>query len=185
MTVWVLGFDLSLTAPAAVALPLDWRPGDWKRAKTWKLSPKQPKDKDDLKGQIERQIEIAEWASSCVRGLGPASSKALRVYVENYGFSRNNASASRIQESGGITKALLYKRHAAIMTPVSSSEARKVTLGFNPRRPKHDPKVVVIDTVVNKFGAPKAWTEDQCDAFVVCQFGLSQEGGKIFTLGSR
>ena len=45
-------------------------------------------------------------------------------------------------------------------------------------------KVVVIDAVCNKFGASKAWTEDQCDAFVVAQMGLSQEGGKILTLAT-
>ena len=49
MTTWVLGFDLSLTAPAAVALPLDWRPGDWKRVKSWLIKPIAPKT-DDTRG---------------------------------------------------------------------------------------------------------------------------------------
>jgi hypothetical protein len=183
MTVWVVGFDLSLTAPAAVALPLDWHPGTWKHVKAWLGRPPTPKGQDDLKGQLDRYIAIAQWASDCVRELGPASSKAIRCYVENYGFSANTANASRIQESGGAVKILLYQRFGLVLQPVTSSAARKLTLGFNPRRPKHDPKVAVQSAVFS-FGAPKTWGENECDAFLVAQFGLSEEGGKILTLST-
>jgi hypothetical protein len=184
VTPWVIGFDLSLTAPAAVALPHDWRPGDWERVKTWTLAPPAPKSKDDLIGQMERYERIAEWATNVVNII-PTKMKALtgvQIYVEAYGYSANNANASRIMESGGIVKALIYRRFKNVMLPVGSSEARKRTLGFNPRRPKYDPKVVIIDTVINKFKAPRCWSEDVCDAFIVAQFGLSEAGGKILAL---
>jgi hypothetical protein len=184
---WIIGFDLSLSAPAAVALPLDWRPGDWKRVKAWAGSPKKPENQDDLAGHAERYIEIAGWASDCICELGtkPAKPGAVRAYVESYGFSKNNANASRIMESGGHVRAHLYQRYKIVLHGAASSAARKLSLGFNPRKPQYDAKVVVQDTVFNRFKAPKRWTEDQCDAFLIAQFGLSEEGGKILAIARR
>ena len=186
MTAWIVGFDLSLTAPAAVALPLNWKPGDWKQMRACHIAPKAPKG-DDVRGRLDRYILISEWAPAVIEALGVPRHKmptAVKVYVEDYGYSRSNAQASKVMESGGVVKVELYKRLGLTMTPVSSSEARKLTLGFNPRKPKHDAKVVIQDTIFNKFGAPKTLTEDECDALIVVQFGLSQEGGKILTLST-
>ena len=118
MTTWVLGFDLSLTAPAAIALPLDWRPGDWKRAKAWLAEPPAPEGQDDLAGQLVRYIAIAEWAVRCAVSCG----RHVRGYIESYGFNKNNANASRLQESGGHVKAMLYRECGLILRPVTSSE---------------------------------------------------------------
>lgn len=186
MTVWVVGFDLSLTAPAAVALPLDWRPGDWKRVRAWCLRTTQPKP-GDLEGQLKRYDEIATWAlTHVVRTLpgveGPYSGGVIGGYVEDYGYHQGMVAG--IKESGGIVKHVLFKAHKIVLQPVTSSEARKLTLGFNPRRPKHDPKVVVQDTVCNKFGAPTSWTEDVCDAFLVAQWGMADRDGKFLTLST-
>jgi hypothetical protein len=180
MTTWVLGFDLSLTAPAAVALPLDWRPGDWKCAKAWLAEPPAPEGQDDLAGQFERYIFIAEWAVRCLKDLGPRGN--VIGYIEAYGFNKNNANASRLQESGGHVKAILYQRCGLILQPVTSSEARKLTLGFNPRKPDYDAKFEVQNAVFNKFKAPRSWDENQCDAFLCCQVGLAAVGGKILSL---
>jgi hypothetical protein len=177
MTSWVIGFDLSLSAPAAVALPTDWKPGDWKRVKAWLGKPPTPESQDDLHGQMRRYGYIAGWAVECIATLG----SDVSGYVEAYGYSANNKNASRIQESGGVVKWMLWYKNRTILTPVTSSGARKLTLGFNPRRPTHDPKVVV-QTTVFKFGAPKSWGENECDAFLIAQAGLSELGGTILAL---
>lgn len=173
---WVLGFDLSLTAPAAVALPIDWKPGDWGRAKAWLLKTKAPSSSDDEVGQLNRYAQIALWAAGVVGGCSKLGARP-QVFVEAYGFRKNNASASRIMEAGGITKLEVFKRWGVTMTTVNASQARKLLLGFNP--PK-DPKLVVQDVLFNRAGAPKTWDENQADAFVVCQFGLAELGGKCF-----
>jgi hypothetical protein len=177
-TEWVLGFDLSLSAPAAVAMPLNWRPGDWGRVKTWLTHPAPPKS-DDLKGQMIRYALISDWACGVVRETSVQCSE-IAVYVESYGFSKNNAQASRLMESGGIVKHELYKRHRLIATPVQASAARKLFLGYNPGK---DPKVVVQDVLFNQCKAPKDWDENQADAFVVCNFGLSEMSGKPIMMG--
>lgn len=170
---WILGFDLSLRAPAAVALPSDWKPGDWKAVRTWLLKPKQPKQ-DDVRGQFERYNAIAEWATKIVgmcvvRGVKP------KCYVEAYGFSKNNAQASKIMGSGEIVKLEIFRRWDIIVVPVASNTARKLFLGTVPKK---DPKIVVQDVLFNKCKAPKGWDENQADAYVVANWGLSEAGGK-------
>ncbi len=183
---WVIGFDLSLKNYAAVALPLDWRPGDWKRVKAWRVEgEKLPLA--DLIGHTKRYISIANWAVSCVKELGGGravkGAHAVEVYVESYGFNKNNALASRVMESGGHVKAELFRRYGSVMREVASSSARKLSLGFSPRKPMYnDAKAVIKDVVLKKFKGPKTWGDNECDAFLVAQFGLSEEGGTILTL---
>jgi hypothetical protein len=181
MTAWVIGFDLSLRAPAAVALPKDWRPGDWKSVRAWLLKTKAPEDGADQIGQMKRYLEISDWAVEVV-GLIFKRSSRISLYVEDYGYSKNNKNAAHIMESGGIVRADIWRRFGVPMTNVSASHARKLAFGFNPRRPAYDPKVFIQDTVFNTFKAPKAWGENECDAFLIAQAGLSDLGGLILTL---
>jgi hypothetical protein len=180
MTAWVVGFDLSLRAPAAVALPKDWRPGDWKSVRAWLLKTKAPEDGADQMGQMRRYLEISDWAVGLIQSL--AKSGGVHLYVEDYGYSKNNKNAARIMESGGIVRAAICRRFGILMTNVSASHARKLAFGFNPRRPAYDPKVFIQDTVFNRFRAPKTWGENECDALLVAQAGLSELGGTILTL---
>src|ERR1700690_3603114 len=110
-TTCVLGFDLSLTAPAAVALPLDWRPGDWKRVKAWLFKPKAPKG-GDLRGQLERYELLAGGACGVVQeatGMPGAPGHYLAgLAIESYAFSKNNAQASKLMELGGIVRLELF-----------------------------------------------------------------------------
>ena len=174
----VIGFDLSLSAPAAVALPLDWRPGDWKRVRTWTIKPMAPAN-DDLRGQLERYDTIVDWAVGCTYEI--QTSGDVFGYVEDYAFSKSITSTSRLRESGGAVKLALYQRCELVLTPVPASEARKRVLGFSPRKPANDPKVTVQRFCFDA-GAPKTWSEDVCDAFIVAQYGLSELGGKILAL---
>jgi hypothetical protein len=65
MKEWVFGFDLSLTAPACVALPLDWRPGDWESVAAFLLKPKTLKI-GNVAGQLSRYATISNWAHDCI-----------------------------------------------------------------------------------------------------------------------
>jgi hypothetical protein len=175
-TTCVIGFDLSLTAPAAVALPLDWRPGDWKRVKSWLFKPTPPKG-DDLRGQLERYDLIAEWAHGVVQeatGMPGAPGRYLAdLAIESYAFSKNNAQASKLMELGGIVRLGLFRGMGIIPKTVSTSSARKLLLGNVPRS---DPKIAV-QLALYKAKAPKKWEENICDAMCVCNFQLSEAGG--------
>lgn len=171
---WCIGFDLSLTAPAAVALPLDWRPGDWRRMRHWLAKPPAPPS-DDLKANLDRYLMIASWAEDAVadvRSLGRGRLTPTHVFVEAYGFSRNTASGSRIMESGGIVKARLFERFGLVMRPVVASSARKFFLGFNPTRPKYNPKVEVQDGLFRCKMPHKG--ADVADAMLVANYGLTE-----------
>jgi hypothetical protein len=174
---YALGFDLSLSAPAAVALPLDWKPGDWKRVKTWLLKPKGPKS-DDTRGQYERYGIISDWAWALTGELG-----APGLYgIEQYAFSRNNAQASKLMELGGIVRLRLFQARDMIAQVVSTSPARKLFLGDVPQS---NPKVAVQLALFNRCGAPKTWDENQCDAFIVANFMLSGFGKPVLTIATK
>jgi Holliday junction resolvasome RuvABC endonuclease subunit len=170
---YALGFDLSLTAPAAVALPLNWRPGDWKRAKSWLMKPKAPKN-DDTAGQMARYGDIMRWAADVFEEETPSE-----YAIEAYAFSKNNAQASRLMELGGIVRFRLYAAWGAIPIVIAASSARKTIFGKNPIS---DPKLRV-QVALDRAGAPKAWEENICDAFVIANHLLSVMGGKSIFLG--
>lgn len=180
----IIGLDLSLARPGAVAIPVNWRPGDWKRVKTSFLKTKDPKSTADQEGQLRRYKQITDWACSFVSGF-LATGCTAQVFIEDYGFSKNNKGSSRIMESGGIVRWHLWSIYNLTTRNVTASEARKLLLGFNPqKRQKTDPeaKTVVQDWVFNKAGAPKTWDENEVDAFVVANFGMGEAGGKVLSL---
>lgn len=173
---WVVGFDLSLTAPAAVALPLDWRPGQWKRVKSWLSKPLTP---SDLEGQLIRYGRIASWAQHLIEDLPSEEDPAC--FVEEYAFSKNAKHSSALREAGGCVKLWLYERCGVVLRPVASNTARKLFLGALSGRGLPI-KVAVQDALFNVCGAPKTWDENQADAFVIANYGLSELGGTSLTL---
>ena len=176
LTPQVIGFDLSLTAPAAVALPIDWRPGDWKRVQSWLLKPKAPKG-DDVRGQIERYMIIATWACDVVAqatGIpGAPGHYRAGCAIEAYAFSRNNAQASKLMELGGVVRVGLFTACGIVPETVATSSARKLLLG---KVPKSDQKIAV-QRALYAAGAPKEWEENICDAFCCCHLEFSNVGG--------
>jgi hypothetical protein len=176
----VVGFDLSLTAPAAVALPLDWRPGDWKRAKSWLIRPEAPKS-DDRQGQLVRYGGITLWARGVIReaaGTRDAPGRALaECAIEAYAFSKNTASASKLMELGGVVRVSLYEMLGVVPVTVNTSSARKLLLG---KVPKSDQKIAVQRFLFDA-GAPKDWEENICDAACIANFALSNAGGVALT----
>ena len=187
---FALGFDLSLTAPAAVALPLDWRPGDWQRARSYLLKPQAPKT-DDTRGQYVRYAEIADWAYNVVDDCGAGDGDTYAI--EQYAFSRNNAQASRLMELGGVVRMRLFQEWALVATVVAASSARKLLLGKVPRSDQKiavqvalykagaplDPKLVEGRVKRPRHATPGKWEENVCDAFVCSNFLLAELGGKV------
>ncbi len=174
----VLGFDLSLSAPAAVVLPHGWTPGDWKRVKTWLLKTKDPKNSADTRGQYDRYLQIVNWAQEIAKGVGAPQ----RYFIEQYAFSRNNSQASKLMELGGAVRVRLYEKLGMIATIVSSSSAREILLATVPQK---DQKIAVQLALFNRGGAPKTWEENISDAFVVANFGLTELGGTALSLATK
>jgi len=177
MTVWILGFDLSLSAPGAAAVPIDWRPGDWKRVRTWLDKPDEVKN-DDRVGQMQRVLRIADWAEQIVHELG---ARNVHAYREDYGYNQNNAFASRIMESGGHVQAALFKRFKLVVEPVRAVSARKLFYGERKLQQK-DQKTHVQLALFNEVKAPKKWDENEADAFIIANWGLSERSGKFLIL---
>ncbi len=190
---YAIGFDLSLTAPAAVALPLDWKPGDWKNVRFWLLKPPAPKS-DDVAGQLERYAAISQWAWDRYVEVGRPASYA----VEAYAFSKNNASASKLMELGGIVRLNLYgAQQCPLPVVIAASSARKTLLGKVPRTDQKlavqvalynvgaplDPKLVEGHVKRPRYATPDTWEENVCDAFVVANHFLGELGGTVLTLG--
>jgi Holliday junction resolvasome RuvABC endonuclease subunit len=171
----VVGFDLSLTAPAAIMLPGNWKPGAWGSVRAWLLKPAKPKT-EDLERQLQRYIAIRKWVFAI---LDEFRGDEVHVFVEDYGFSKNQMGASRVRESGGIIRLAVYEKYKIVMQPVPSNVARKLFLG---KVPQKDPKVAVQDVLFNKAGAPKKWDENQADALVIANWGLAELGGKFLAL---
>jgi len=172
---WVIGFDLSLTAPAAVALPLNWRPGDWSKVRASILHPEAPKT-DDVRGQLERYLKVEVWAIARCTGYNIAG-----IFIEQYAYSKNNAHASRLMELGGTVRTALFESVGVVPVTVATASARKLLLGEIPRGTGTQ-KPAVQDALFNKCKAPKTWGEDICDALAVANFGLSEMGGAALTL---
>ena len=176
---WVIGFDLSLTAPAGVALPLNWRPGDWRAVEYWLDHPKAPKS-DDQCGRLERYMYIGDQVRRFIEKVTSPTCRGLRgCYIEQYAFSKNNAQASKLMELGGHVRVELYRQRGIIAETINTGPARKLLLG---KVPKSDQKIAV-QRFLFAARAPKAWEENICDAFVVANYGLSECGGVALATG--
>lgn len=179
MTAWVIGLDLSLTAPAACALPLDWRPGDWRRARVSSLKPDAPSSKDDIEGQLVRYCTIRGWIHDLPKILDVGQPKA--VYIEDYAFSKNMANGSRLRELGGVVKMEIWEKLKLVPVTVAANTARKTLFGRR-KLPRSDVKVHVQRVIFDECKAPTAWTEDEADAYCCSNHALSVVGGKFLVL---
>lgn len=175
----VLAFDLSVTSPGAVAIPIGWRPGSWGRVRAWLGKFRSP-PKADQAAQLQRYHAIAEWACGAVKEI--AKFGPIYGFVEGYSFGDNTNMASLIMESRGVVKYQLFHRHRLLLRPIAPASARKSFLGFNPTAKEgYNAKLVVQDMLFNLAQAPKKWDENQADAFVVANHGISELDGVALT----
>jgi len=184
---WIFGYDLSLTAPACVAIPVGWRPGDWKAVRAFLIYPEAPKA-DDVAGQLRRYAEISNWALRCLEETTqmpfPHTKKHIAgIFIEQYAFSRNNAGAAKLMELGGIARIRLWDEADVLPHTVNTSQARVLLLGTLKGIAAGGQKIAVQRALFDKGKAPRDWEENICDAFAVANWGLSEAGGVALILG--
>ena len=104
------------------------------------------------------------------------SHQVFHCYVEDYAFSRRSSSVTKLAELGGHARCE-FLSYGRVLTPVPASAARKLLLGKLPRK---DAKVAVQAAL---YGADALLNNDnECNAFAVANFGLSEQGCVALTL---
>jgi hypothetical protein len=165
MTV-LLGLDLSVTAAAAVACPLDWG-GDWRRVRSIVVGEKLRRDATDAE-RARRTENIAGRLVAFAR-----STSASQAWIESYGYAMRT-SAHTLGELGGVVRLELLRAGVELHT-ANMGSARKLLLGKVPRK---EAKVAVYSTL-RASGAPFE-TMDEGDAFAALNLGLAEHGGYCF-----
>jgi hypothetical protein len=162
-----LGLDLSLTASAAVAVPLDWD-GDWSRVRSLVVGEPLRRDASDAE-RAQRTERIAARLVSFARAEG-----ASEAWIEGYSFG-SKVGREHLGELGGVVRLELVRAGIEIRSvPVAS--ARKLLLGKCPRQCA---KVLTAEAL-RAAGAPRAWSLDELDAFAVANAALAEVGGYCF-----
>ncbi len=160
----VLSLDLSLTSTGMVCVPARWGQV-WSRIAVAKAGYGLKKDASELErvGRLE-EIETAVLAFA-------AEQQASVVVLEQYAFSAQASQARALGELGGVVR-LALKRAGLEFHVIWPGTARKL-LG---KAPRSQVKVWAHQRLY-AAGAPKTWTGDQLDAFVLGNHFLSENGG--------
>lgn len=150
----VLGLDLSLTASAVVAVPLDWD-GDFRRVQTLVVGERLHRDSTDAVRAMRTDM-IASRVLAFAQSVGATS-----AWVEGYAYSQNVAAHS-LAELGGVVRLALVRAGIELHT-VTASSARKLLLGKLPRGKQKE----AVQGALKAAGAPASWSPDEFDAFAV------------------
>ena len=162
----VMGLDLSLTAAAAVAVPLAWD-GEWSRVRSVVVGEPLQRDATDEERALRTEtIACKIVAFAILEGVSVA-------YIEGYAFSLRT-SAHSLGELGGVVRLALLRAGIGIKT-ANMGTARKLLLGTCPKK---GAKVAVADTL--KAAGANFKTLDEYDAMVCVNIGLSEMGGYCF-----
>lgn len=160
----VLGLDLSLTSTGMVAVPAKWGQV-WSRIAVATAGYGLRKDATDRE-RAERldviETEVLAFA---------AEQRATVAVIEAYAFTAQTSHAHSLGELGGVVRLALMRAGLELVV-ISPASARKL-LG---KQPRSQAKVWAAGKVFGA-GAPKSWTLDQVDAFVVANAFLSENGG--------
>jgi Holliday junction resolvasome RuvABC endonuclease subunit len=164
----IVGLDLSLKRPAACAIPRDWELGKWSDLRWTSLETAPVETEHD---RIVRIIKIVGH----VREFA-LENRASDCFVEGYAFSARSSSVTKLAELGGHAR-VEFLSYGRMLRTVVASQARKLLLG---KLPQKNAKVMVQQALY-AHGAPFS-NDDECDAFVVANFGLSELGLTALTL---
>lgn len=163
----VAGLDLSLTGAAvAVVDPRRWRQS-LRRVATARFGRelKGSKETADTVARVDRLIEISHNIVDFLYEHG-----ATHVWLENYSFGMR-FNSHQLGEIGGCVKHEIRRRLGIVAAPVSNTTARKLLLG---RGAGKGIKLEVERQLAAMGGKFK--TNDEGDAFVVANWGLSELG---------
>lgn len=158
----LIGLDLSLRSAAAAWVPKGWK-GNPKHVHVAHWGYELTNEASE-KDQAQRRHFIA---GSILAFVKARSAMTCRVYVEEYAFSRNSASASGLHELGGVVKDRLFQ-HGYLFESVTASAARRTLLQ---KMPKKDSKDFTHDNVRRLKGEALYWNGDEIDAVVVANHG--------------
>lgn len=165
MTV-LLGLDLSVTAAAAVAVPLNWA-GDFRRVSSIVVGERLRRDATDAE-RARRCETIATRIVGFARSAG-----ATHAVIEGYAFSRADA-AHTLGELGGVVRLELVRAGLELRT-ANVGTARKLLLG---KVPRSDAKVAVFAAL--RAAGATFQTPDEADAFAAVNLTLADLGGFAF-----
>ena len=159
-----MGLDLSLRATGMAVVPTSWAL-DWSCVDVYHCG-YELETTATVAEQLERlshiSIEVLAFAEE---------HNVTHVFVEEYAFSRVAARAFSIGELGGVVK-LDMMRRGLIPSVVNATAARSVLGKFSGKGQKNQCRAVLTS-----MGCPRSWTEDEVDAFVAANWGLSELGG--------
>lgn len=159
----VVGLDLSLRATGLAFIPADWA-CDFSRVRVGHFGQELRKDASEAL-RMERVRYIRDRVLEFVQRCGSPA-----VFIEQYAFTSQTGHAHAAGELGGAVKLALHQQ-AFLIHVVAPASARKL-LGKAPRK---DAKVWT-QAQVYKMGAPRVWTGDELDAFVVANYGATEVG---------
>ena len=168
----VAGLDLSLRCPAVCVIPEGWKVGDWKtlRCESFPTDPL-GYDVGTPEGSIERIDYVIEKVRGVVGGVE-------RIFVEQYAFSRSSSSTTKLAELGGAIRWAYWVADPwRVLRTVTASQARKLLLGKLPQKGAK----VAVQAALYANGAPFK-NDDECDAYCIANFGLSESGYPHLTL---
>jgi len=166
----VVGIDLSLRAAAAVAIPLPWD-HDLGKVKTFKAGYALT-ERATSKERVQRIAQLGkEIAGFCLK------MRTQRVGIEDYAYSAKSAHQHQTFECGGHLKVEILELLDLEVHTIAASSARKTLLGVVPRLGQGQTKPWVVRNVKRLGGPTEAWTDDECDAFVVANRVLADAGG--------
>jgi len=168
----VLGLDLSLTQTAGCIVPSDWAL-DWRRITTMTVGKSLTREAT-LEEQARRLCLIVDAVDRFARAHSPDV-----AILEEYAFVTHvRSGVHALGELGGVVKRQLFLMGIPLLA-CSPQRARKM-LGKAPRK---DAKIWVGQQLY-RAGAPKSWSLDECDAFVVANHYLAENGGHAIALAA-
>lgn len=166
----VVGLDLSLTGAAAVSIRHDWF---FKRENVKSIRAGYSIGKHaSEEAKMDRLIHVARHMIEFVKASG-----ATHVFVENYAFGAK-FKAPQLGEICGIVKSQIYLTLGMAPVPVPVLSVRKLLCGKIPQKAK---KKEYVAAMLKKVGF-EFDSNDEMDAFVVANWGLSKCGLRSMTL---
>jgi len=172
----IVGLDLSLTGLGMAAVPPDWDL-DWKHVQTHRVSCPLPRNAT-LRQQTDRLRSLALDCRVFAVRVG-----ATHVWGEDLPTARAFNLVS-LGELRGAVRLELLRECGLDLHFAPQSSVRKFLLG---RLPRKDRKAHVVEAL--KAAGANFGSDDECDAFAVANWGLSEIGapcmaGLLWTSGT-
>lgn len=164
----IIGLDMSLTGFGLCGVRTDWALG-WGnvRACTRASNPKHSTQK--------RMAELAERALRFIRWFTRGVDYEVWAEAVPTHGAYNVVLLGKLQ---GVVQHEIYRELGTITKEVSQSDARRLLAGSLPQRGKGDAIISVVQQI-----APGVFADhNQMDAFVVCNWGLSELGAPFVTV---